>query len=233
MEKAGRTFPSLFPTPPHTQCVRFPSWYTKALSSWVCHVDCFCFTLLESEHGWWAVIFTRISELVFSSKRSLCYSQVKTRLMQIFHAWENSKWQEQQIRFYMKNVGMRASGTFFVSKLPPLAMCTYCDSVHSSQHFIFSLHLGKIVYFYILVKGTLLVIKYTMCPRIAGIIVYLILKLGASCRVFVHVRKGYYPSEHVLEHMCQHFNVKKPFFSPELGTTHRPWVKLWSSAHAC
>lgn len=114
----------------------------------------------------------------------------------------------------MKNVGLCASGPFFIFKLPPLAMWMYCDSVHSSQHFIFFLHLGKIVYFYILVKGTLLVIKYTMCPRIAGIIVYLILKLRASCRVFVHVREGYYPLLHVLERICQHFNVKNLFFPP-------------------
>lgn len=144
------------------------------------------------------------------------------------NAWENSKWQEQQILFYMKNVGIRASGTFFIFKLPPLTMCMYCDAVHSSQHFIFSLHLGKMVHSYMLVKGTLLVIKYTMCLRIAGIIVYLIHELGASCRVCVHVTKGYYPFEHIWKHICQHFNVKKTFLPPRLGTTYRRWVKLWS-----
>ena len=65
---------------------------------------------------------------------------------------------------------MRANGTFFIFKLPPLAMCMYCDSAHSSPHFIFFRHLGKIVFFYILVKGTLLVIKYTMGPRTARVI---------------------------------------------------------------
>lgn len=69
-------------------------------------------------------------------------------------------------------------------------MCMYCDSVHSLQHFIFFLRLGKIVSLYILVKGTtVLVIKYTMCPGIVEIIFYLICKLGAPSNVFVHVRK--------------------------------------------
>lgn len=62
----------------------------------------------------------------------------------------------------MKNAGMCASGTFFIFELPPLAMCMYCDSVHSSEHFVFFLHLGKIVGKKLL-KGTLLVIKDTMC----------------------------------------------------------------------
>ena len=69
------------------------------------------------------------------------------------------------------------------------------------------------MFFYILVKGTLLVIKYTMGPRTARIIFYLILKLRASSRVFVHVRKAYCSLEHVLEHIGQHFNIKKIFFS--------------------
>lgn len=76
------------PAPSYTQYIRFPSWYKKALSSWVCRIDCFCFSLLKSEQEWWAVIFTWISKLVFPSKRSLCYSQVKTRLMQIFQMHE-------------------------------------------------------------------------------------------------------------------------------------------------
>lgn len=63
-----------------------------------------------------------------------------------------------------------------------------------------------------------------MCPRIAGIIFYLILKLEASSRVFVHVRKGYYPLEYVLENVCQPFNIKKS--SSNLATTYRPGVKL-------
>lgn len=76
------------PSPLHTQCIRFPSWYERALSSWVCQIDCFCFSLLKSEREWWAVILNWISKSAFSSKWSLCYSQVKTRLMQIFQMHE-------------------------------------------------------------------------------------------------------------------------------------------------
>lgn len=129
------------------------------------------------------VLNLRISVL-FQTEPLLLPSENKLNA-NIPNAWENSKWQEQQIRFYMKNVGMHANGTFFIFKWPPLAMCMCCDSAHSLQHFIFFLHLGKIVFFYILVKETLLVIKYTMCPRIAGIIFYLIFKLGASSSGFV------------------------------------------------
>lgn len=157
-------------------------------------------SLLESQNS-----------VLFQTEPTLLPSENKVNA-NIPNAWENSKWQEQQIRFYMKNVGMCASGTFFIFKLPPFAMCMYCDSVHSSQHFIFFLHLGKIVYFYILVKGTLLVIKYTTYPRIAGIIVYSILKLGPLAE-FLFLSERIITPHHVWEHMCQHFNVKKPFFS--------------------
>lgn len=130
----------------------------------------------------------------------------------ISNAWENSKWQEQQMQFHIKNVGMHANGTFFIFKWPPLAMCLYCDSAHSLPHFIFSLRLGKIVSSHILVKGmTWLIIRYTTCPRRAGVICYLIFKLGASSRGFVHVWECYYPLEHGLERICQHFNVNKIF----------------------
>ena len=85
-------------------------------------------------------------------------------------------------------------------------MCMYCESAHSLPHFIFFQHLGRIVRFYVFVKGTLLVIKCIMAPRIiARIMFYLILQPRASSRVFVHVRKAHCS----LQHVGQHCNVKK------------------------
>lgn len=84
---------------------------------------------------------------------------------------------------------MPANGTFFIFKLPPPAMCTYCDPAHSLPRFIFFRHLGKIAFFYVLVKGTLLVIKYTMGPRIARIIFYSILNFGPLAEFLLILEK--------------------------------------------
>lgn len=158
--------------PPQTQCIRFPSWYEKTLSSWVCQIDCFCFTLLESEHEWWAVILSWISKSAFSSKWSRCYSQVKTRLMQIFQMHEkipNGK--NSKFDFIWRMLACMQMVLFSFSNYLPLP-CVRTVILHIPYSTSFFLHLGKTVFFYILVKGTLLVIKYTMCPRIAGIIFY-------------------------------------------------------------
>lgn len=180
----------------------------------MCQVDCFCFSLPESEHEWWAVILSWISKSVFSSngafaapkwkqgwcKYSKCireFQMTRTANLILYEeCWHACKWY------------------FLHFQITPLPMWVDCDSAHSLQHFVCSLHLGKIVSFYTLVKGTtLLVSKYTVCPRMAGITFHLIFKCGASSRGFVHVWKCYYPLEHGLEHICQHFNVKKIFFS--------------------
>lgn len=170
VEKVGLAFPS--PLPRKHNVLDFPADTKKTLSSWVCQIDCFCFTLLESEHEWWAVILSWISKSAFSSKWSLCYSQVKTRLMQIFQMHEkipNGK--NSKFDFIWRMLACMQMVLFsFSNDLPLPCVCTVILHIPHSTSFF--LHLGKIVFFYILVKGTLLVIKYTMCPRIAGIIFY-------------------------------------------------------------
>lgn len=125
----------------------------------------------------------------------------------ISNAWEEPKWQEQQILILYEECWHACKWYFFISNylLSHVYVLWFCAFL---THFIFSdISRGKIVFFYILVKGRCWLINIPWALGQLKPFSYFILKLRASNRVLVHVRKAYCSLEACITPHDQHFNV--------------------------